>query len=534
MAGGKETPRQKMIGMMYLVLTALLALQVSNSVLEKFIFIDKALDAAAMEVSTKNDKTIGAITAEVEKKGKRADDVKALDKAKTVRELTQTTLDHLEKLRKEFAVITGGGDPDGFDDETGMLIGAKDYDKVANYMINEPNGENLKKELNAYAQKLRELTGDEEFKPLARDAKDIDIAKNDPNQKMKGFAEYYFGQTPTAAGMATISHMKTEVLRYEQRALEDIAEMVGAKDVEFDQIVPLVRPASNTVAAGAKFTAELFITASSSGINPKFMYNGKEVSTESTAEGIKYGKIEFTADANSYDENLIAKKSFEAEIELNDSIYKIVHNYEVAKPVIQVRSAAASALYMNCGNELNIQVPALGTSYNPSFSSPDAKTIKGSKTGYVTVVPSGKSKIDLTVTNDGRKLGVETFTVKKPPLPTYSFKARGKEIDKKNGAAASDLRTIDVEAIPEENFAKEVPKDASFRIREMEVILARGTRPVMTQKMTSQKLNMSQFVSQARPGDRLVITIEKVTRRTYEGKNEPVPVRNEVVMIPIN
>ena len=36
MAGGKETPRQKMIGMMYLVLTALLALQVSNAVLEKF------------------------------------------------------------------------------------------------------------------------------------------------------------------------------------------------------------------------------------------------------------------------------------------------------------------------------------------------------------------------------------------------------------------------------------------------------------------------------------------------------------------
>jgi hypothetical protein len=40
MAGGKETPRQKMIGMMYLVLTALLALQVSNAVLEKFAIIN--------------------------------------------------------------------------------------------------------------------------------------------------------------------------------------------------------------------------------------------------------------------------------------------------------------------------------------------------------------------------------------------------------------------------------------------------------------------------------------------------------------
>jgi hypothetical protein len=43
MAGGKETPRQKMIGMMYMVLTALLALNVSNSVLEKFAIIDDTL-----------------------------------------------------------------------------------------------------------------------------------------------------------------------------------------------------------------------------------------------------------------------------------------------------------------------------------------------------------------------------------------------------------------------------------------------------------------------------------------------------------
>jgi len=39
MAGGKETPRQKMIGMMYLVLTALLALQVSNAVLENLYLL---------------------------------------------------------------------------------------------------------------------------------------------------------------------------------------------------------------------------------------------------------------------------------------------------------------------------------------------------------------------------------------------------------------------------------------------------------------------------------------------------------------
>ena len=46
MAGGKETPRQKMIGMMYLVLTALLALNVSKSILDAFVAIEENIQVA--------------------------------------------------------------------------------------------------------------------------------------------------------------------------------------------------------------------------------------------------------------------------------------------------------------------------------------------------------------------------------------------------------------------------------------------------------------------------------------------------------
>ena len=54
MAGGKETPRQKMIGMMYLVLTALLALNVSSTVIEKFIFLNDSLERANAEAEGRN------------------------------------------------------------------------------------------------------------------------------------------------------------------------------------------------------------------------------------------------------------------------------------------------------------------------------------------------------------------------------------------------------------------------------------------------------------------------------------------------
>lgn len=64
MAGKKETPRQKMIGMMYLVLTALLALNVSNAVLEKFAIIDATLGQVIHDTQKKNSEALAAIIKE--------------------------------------------------------------------------------------------------------------------------------------------------------------------------------------------------------------------------------------------------------------------------------------------------------------------------------------------------------------------------------------------------------------------------------------------------------------------------------------
>ncbi|MEM6360553.1 MAG: gliding motility protein GldM [Bacteroidota bacterium] len=528
MAGGKETPRQKMIGMMYLVLTALLALQVSNAVLEKFVFIDKALNRQAREVEEQNGKILAKIDAEVTKKGKRDADVKALNKAKEVRQSTEELMKYLGDTRETMAEITGGYD------ENKQLVGAKDYDIVGNYMIQQPNGKELQKKLNDYVKMLSSVSG-RDFESLAKDAKDIDIAKNDPDQKNKSFAEYYFGNTPTAAGMATISHMETEVLNYEALALDALANEVGAKDIDFDKVVPLVRPVSNTVASGGKFEAQLFITAAASGSSPVFMYNNNTVPTESTENGIKYGKIEFTAKASNFDpKTLTAPASFEAEIELNDSTYTIKHEYFVVKPVIQVRSAALSALYMNCSNELDIQVPALGTAYNPSFSSKEATIVKGNKTGAVTVVPKGRSKVKLTVSNSGSVLGTETFSVKKIPPPSISISARGKQVDYEKGVAAASLTTLKVSAKAEENFANEVPKDARYRVQKISVKLARAGRQIKAGSFSSENIDLRSWRSLYRKGDNLIVKVERVNRRPSQGGSERAKPATEIYSIPIN
>ncbi len=529
MAGHKETPRQKMIGMMYLVLTAMLALNVSSAVLDKFTIFNETLEGLAEESASANNQLVANIQATVTEKGNRAADIKALKKAQEVRTMTTELIKEMEDLKEQFVAETGGLD------ENGNFKAASDVEKVASMMLapDKGKGKQFEADLDNYVKKLQELTG-KEFPTLTPDAKDMDMFKNNPDQKNKDFLTLTFEDAPMVAGMATMSQLQTQVLEYEADALGLIAEEVGAKDVEFTTIVPLIRPNSNVVAAGAKFEAELFITAAASGANPVFKYDGKQVEKGVTPNGIEYGKIEFTATAGNYDpKTLLAEKSISATIELNDTTYTMAHKYYVAKPVVQVKSAALQALYQNCGNELDIQVPALGTSYNPGFSSNDAEVRKGNRTGLVTVIPKGRSKVKLNVSNNGSLLSTEVFDVKKVPPPNIVITSRGKPVTG-DGATAAAISTLTVSAEADENFKREVPNDARYRVNKITVKLARSGRAVRTQDFTTENIDLRQWRSQLRPGDAIIINVERVTRRTFTGENERARPLTEIYTIPIN
>jgi hypothetical protein len=202
--------------------------------------------------------------------------------------------------------------------------------------------------------------------------------------------------------------------------------------------------------------------------------------------------------------------------------------YFVAQPVIKVTTGNAPTLYMNCGNFVNIEVPTLGTNYNPSFNAKGADIVKGDKPGKVTIIPSQR-KITVNVSNAGTPLGGVAFDVNPIPLPRYIIKDNsGKEVDKKLGVRGSSLTGLRVVPEPEENFKNAVPKDATYRIRSMEVIHARGASPINRMNATNEVLDLGPWRAQFKPGDRIVIEIKTVTRRTYQGQDERVEVRNEV------
>jgi len=516
MAGAKESPRQKMIGMMYLVLTALLALQVSSAIIEKFIFLNESLEYTVGEADKRNGSTVDRIKKAV---AERPQDAAVLESAEQVRNATAKMIAEIDGLKEDLIKKSGGIDP-----ETKSYKGAKEEEAVAIYMVGgKKNGKayDLKKDLNNFSDELSKHNPTP-FTKLALDGDQDPMFKDKPDQKNKDFAELNFAQTPMVAALAVLSQKEAEIRRMESQALDNLASKVGAKAYKVDKVFAMASPESRVVAAGTKYKAQMFIAASFGGIKPSMKFNGGNIQVD--AEG--RGTVEFPAHATNYDKDGNSKQIWTGEVTLKnpatgkDTTYILKEEYIVAKPVIQVQSASVQALYLNCGNELNIQVPALGSVYDPSFSASGASVVKGANKGLITVIPNA-AQVTINVSSGGNAIGSEKFQVRTIPKPTIEVYAGGKPVNEKQGMAIP--RSLEIAAIPDESFKNFLPKDARYRVSEWEVTLARGSRPVGAPiTVTASSVSLGSLASQAKPGDRLVIEVKTVQRMNYQGQVETV------------
>jgi gliding motility-associated protein GldM len=529
MAGGKETPRQKMIGMMYLVLTALLALQVSNAVLEKFAIIEVTLVEMISEGNRKNSEALKAIIDEAGKSS-RAEVVHAKENAQKVRELTQTTLASIDKLKGRFMEISGS-------DKIDERIINDHSSKVAAMMMTQPEGKAFEDLLNDYVAKLKQLSGltTKELPTLAKRPIDMEIFKEDTDHANKSFLTFTFENTPVIAALASVTQIETEILEYETKALDELLKKAGVGKVSFDNIVPMVRAKQSIVAAGASYEADLFISASSSSFVPEMYKDGQKLELFDDVTGVKMGKIKFTASGGGYDKDGLAKKTFTTAIKLPDTTLTQQIEYFVAQPVIRVTTGNAPTLYMNCGNTVNIEVPTLGTSYNPNFSSNGADIRKGDKPGKVTIIPSQR-KISVNVTNGGAAIGAVAFDVKNIPEPRFTAFIGNTPVDLRQGIKANQIKSLRIVVEPDDNFKEEVPKDARYTIKNMQVTMGSGSVAKAQQNATNGSPDLGAWAGQAKPGDRIVFIVRDAVRKTFTDSEEKVNIKgsNGVIFVPIN
>ena len=523
MAGGKETPRQKMIGMMYLVLVALLALQIKDTVLEKFVLMEAGLQSSNEVYEASNSQIVQSINKAAQDQGGKESDLKVVTAAQTVRQKTTEIIDYMANMKAEVGLASSGGDATVIYERSTL----KKYEEPSHYLVEQKNADELKTRLDAYNNEMKsiltEIGINKDWTSLALDASEIEFYKNNPEEKNKDFANLNFYKTPLAAVLAQLTFFENQIYARESEALGLLGSRVGATAVKgFDQITGTVLPISNVVTAGTEFEAELFLTASNSALEPTMTYNGAKLAVENGR-----GKVKFRASATNYVDNL-SKQTFKAEIQYSDGgeikTVPITHEYMVAKPVIEVKAEAIQNLYQNSANVLQINVPSLGPAYNPSFTTKGAEKRDGSKKGEVVVIPTtGTRSVTIGVSSGGAFIDNVTFTVKSIPRPKFVVKVDGKDYDAEKGynGIPNQLSLI---LEPDEDFLKNFKSDANFFVSKAKVMLIQNNRQSGTIDITAAKtdVDLAPLKARMRSGDRLVVIVEEYTRLNFAQQREIV------------
>ena len=225
MAGGKETPRQKMIGMMYLVLTALLALQIKDTVLEKFVLIENGLKEANIAIFDYNQAIVEDIKTSVVNQGNKTGDQAVAKAAENIRKYTNGLIQDLEDLKHELGKVSSGSDdPDEYYKRSTL----KKYEPQSNVMVENKKAEELQEWLDAYPEQVnaaiaslgKEVMDEEWAESLAIKADDIEEA---PSFGSSLKTEYILGMAKVGGGVRILLDIDLVLNQNEIAALDQAA-----------------------------------------------------------------------------------------------------------------------------------------------------------------------------------------------------------------------------------------------------------------------------------------------------------------------
>lgn len=267
MALPKE-PRQKMINLMYLVLTALLALNVSSEILNAFKVVDKSLQNSSNNLAAANATLYKSLTDKLSDP-KTAEKAAIWEpKAEQAKKLSDALNIYIEGLKtdlKKASDLTVVDGKESFKEDN--------LDAATRLFDTEGKGKQLEAKLLAYRKAMLDIDTSINIKFAKTLPIDIDPPTGQDGTK-KDFTNAYFHMTPTVAGLTLLSKFQNNVKNAENQVVTYCHEQIGAVKVKFDKTGVLVGQSSNYVMPGQEVVITAGIGAYSSAAQPKISING--------------------------------------------------------------------------------------------------------------------------------------------------------------------------------------------------------------------------------------------------------------------
>jgi len=399
-----------MINIMYLVLTALLALNVSSEILNAFKTVDNSLMNSNGIIENKNSQLMSSLDELLK-------DAKTKEKAETWKPLadqakqsSDEVYQYIESLKLELKKEAGYNPPadttfkeDNLEAATRLL--------VEEAPIGKGKGKELFSKLKNLKEKLLALNPEiaKEFSATLPIDLTIPASKNAASNN--DWSTAYFHMTPTVAALTILSKFQNDVRNSEAQVIEFCHKEVGEVKVVFDQYVPLVGTNSQYLMPGQELDIKAGIGAFSKAANPRVTVDGGSATPQ--ADGSAEYKTS-VGGPGSYSKKVHIEFFNQSTGKPDFRDYEI--KYSVGSPTgISVSADAVKVLYVGLDNPVSISGGSKGA--EAIKATIDNGSIKDNGNGKYTVNVENPGTATINVSMDGKTTPF-VFRVKNVPLPT--------------------------------------------------------------------------------------------------------------------
>lgn len=410
MAGGNNvarmSPRQRMINLMYIVLTAMLALNVSSDVLNGFSQVQEGLHRTNLNMASRNEVQFSYLGELYEKNPTKVGPW--YKKGEELHKRSAALILSIDSLKVRIAEKADGPGADYTN-----LTNLDDLEAASVTMLNPASmrGRKLRESLESYRDYVTTLISDSAKRMAVKEMLTTRTGNTPGTVGQTPWEQKMFENMPAIAAVTLLTKLQNDIRQAESEAMTGLITNVDIGDIRVNELNAYVIPTASTVMRGGRYSANIVLAAIDTTQRPAIYVNGAKLSSP-------HGLYEFTA-------NNTGTHEFAGYIEVmrgdgTTDRRPFKSSYTVIEPMATISPTMMNVLYAGIDNPISISVP--GVPMNGIAATISEGSLTRSGDSWVAKVSKVGTEVQISVTAemDGRRqnVGAMTFRVRKLPDPT--------------------------------------------------------------------------------------------------------------------